>query len=315
MLRARDKVPRIGHDGQRERLLLFPADETSGGIRGRPMDPGDWSVADKLRFMDAQHIDISALSLGNPWLDFLDPKEAKLWASQLNEDMAQLCAQHPARLLGLGVLPTQDPDSAVQELRTLTRLPGMRGFIVSTVGAGKGLDDPALEPLWETAEETNMLVLVHPHYGIDMATFGDYAWQLNMGLGFLFETTIAVSRLIFAGVPTRFPDLKIYAPHAGGTLPYVAGRLDRTAVKYRTPNMRLEHPPSHYLRRLYYDVTCFHAPAVACAVAFANADHLMFGTDHPFVTDPAPIHAAIADLPPSQQEAIRNGTARFALGL
>jgi predicted TIM-barrel fold metal-dependent hydrolase len=307
LLRGRTEVPRIVQEDGTDRFLIVPQEAASGRGGGRPMDDSYWNIAGTLDHMAQHGIDVTVLSLGNPWLDFLEADAAAAWAPRLNQALARLCAQHPGRLYGLGVLPLQTPERAARELDHLSGLPGLRGAIISTRGAGHGLDDRALDPVWQRAEALELALFVHPHYGIGMDPLGPHAYALNFALGFLFETTIAVARLILGGVLDRHPRLRLLVAHGGGTLPYLAGRLDNAARAF-VPG--LERLPSEHLQRLSYDVTVYHGAAVHCALEFVGPDHLMFGTDHPFRRNPSAVYRSLADLPAAAREAVLNRTAR-----
>ena len=101
----------------------------------------------------------------------------------------------------------------------------MRGIIIGSAGRGRGLDDPDFEPIWKAAADAGLFVFIHPHYGIGHGLFPDTGHAMMLALGFTFETSIAVSLLILRGVLERHPALKLLIAHAGGTLPYLAGRL------------------------------------------------------------------------------------------
>jgi predicted TIM-barrel fold metal-dependent hydrolase len=306
LLRRRDELPRIVTQDGIDRFLIVPAEGAPGGAPGRPMDESYRSISHTLEHMARHGIDATVLSLGNPWLDFLDPQAAAEWAPRLNRALARLCDDHPGRIYGLGVLPLQSPETAAGELGHLAGLPGIRGAIIGTRGAGRGLDDPALDPVWARAQSLDLALFVHPHHGIGMDLLGPQAYALHFALGFPFETTITVARLILSGVPDRFPRLRLLIAHGGGTLPYLAGRLDNGARAYVPGLARL---PSASLRRLAYDVTVYHAPAVTCALATVGPDRLMFGTDHPFRKDPGDVYRSLAGLAAADREAILDRTA------
>ncbi len=306
MLRGRDHLPRIILEGDAERLVIFPEEESGGGMRGRPIDSDYWNLEHKLKYMETYEIEVTILSLANPWVDFLKGEDATSWAQELNQDLEEMCGAHPRRIYGLGILPLQSISGSVKELERIAGFTWLRGAMIGTRGAGRGLDDPALDPVWAKAENLGLVVYVHPHYGIGIDRYGDHSYTLNFAFGFPFETTIAVARLILSGVLERYPDLKLVLAHAGGTLPYLSGRLDGCAKSYSS---KLGHSPGDDLRRLYYDVTAFHRPAIKCAIDFAGAHRLMFGTDHPFRKDPAAIYDSIGDLGPKVQAAIRDGNA------
>ena len=87
----------------------------------------------------------------------------------------------------------------------------------------------------------------------------------------------AISRLILAGTLDKFPDLRILLAHSGGTIPFLAGRLDSCVAHDPTVRDRLKHEPSWYLKRLYYDGVGYHAPALKLARELVGADRIMFG--------------------------------------
>ena len=312
MLRDRGSVPRIQTIDGQDRLLILPDEDkgTSTGARaramplshlasshpptlrptcsaakGRPIGDEYWSLDRKLAFMDTHHIGASVLSTANPWLDFVgDRREAVELSAALNDDMQAACAASAGRLYGFGVLPLGVADGAgdacAAELKRLAAMRHMRGVIIGT----RALDDPAKDPMWRAAEESGLTVFVHPHYGLgsaaEMGT--DYGHSMLLALGFPFDTSAAIARLVLSGVLDRFPKLKILAAHSGGTLPYLAGRLDSCVMHDAHMAHRLKRKPSEYLRELYYDAISYHRPTLDAVAAFAGADRLMFGTDHPF---------------------------------
>jgi len=312
MLRERKQLPRSVTEAGIERLIILPQEESGESVGGRPIDPDYWTVESKIGFMERSGIEATVLSLANPWVDFLEPGKASSWARQLNQDLEEMCRTFPGRLYGLGVLPLQDVSASVRELEGIAGFRWVKGAMIGSLGAGKGLDDASLNPVWRKAEELGLVLYVHPHYGIDTRHFGTQSYALNFALGFPFETSIAVARMIFSGVLQRFPKLKMVLAHAGGTLPYLAGRLDGCAKSY-CPG--LQESPSEQLRRLYYDATAFHGPTLKGLIAFAGISRIMFGTDHPFRKDPAAIYQSFEDLSSEDQHAIRNANARSLFGI
>ena len=77
------------------------------------------------------------------------------------------------------------------------------------------------------ASELDLTIFLHPHYGVGNEHFGGHGHSLFLALGFTFETTAAVARLILSGALDELPNLKLLLAHGGGTLPFLAGRLDR----------------------------------------------------------------------------------------
>lgn len=153
MLRNRTVVPRVipGASEAEERLIILPGeDEEHSTSAGRPIGDEYWSMERKLKYMDLHGIQASVLSLANPWLDFLEPKEAVPLAKELNEEMDDICEGSNGRLYGFGVLPAHaGADAAARELQNIAKLKNVRGIILGTHGVGNGLDDPALVPMFQ----------------------------------------------------------------------------------------------------------------------------------------------------------------------
>lgn len=287
MLRERTEVPRVINIEGDDRLIILPGeDEDLQTSSGRPVGGEYYDAARKLAYMDTHGIEASVLSLANPWLDFLDEHEGPDMARALNDDMQEQCEGSGGRFYGFGTLPTSSVDASCHELERIAAMEHMRGIILSTNGLGEGLDDPRLLPMFETVERLGLTIFLHPHYGVGTEHFGGFGHTLFLALGFTFETTTAVARLILAGVMDKTPELKLLLAHTGGTLPFLAGRLD-SCVKH-DPHMegKLQHAPSEYLKRMYYDSIAYHEPTLACAQDFVGLDRLMFGTDHPFFPPP-----------------------------
>ena len=100
--------------------------------------------------------------------------------------------------------------------------------------------------------------------------------------GFLFDTTLAASKLVFSGVVKRFPHIKWVLGHLGGTIPYLAERLDRGFHAFADCRVNIDEPPTAYLRRhFWYDTVNFSQGAIKLAIEFAGADHILAGSDYP----------------------------------
>jgi aminocarboxymuconate-semialdehyde decarboxylase len=107
----------------------------------------------------------------------------------------------------------------------------------------------------------------------------DY-WLMPL-VGFLMDTTLASAKLVFAGVPERFPRIRWVLGHLGGAIPYLAERLDRGFHAFRECRVNIDRPPSDYLKQFYYDTVNFDRDALQLAIAFAGVDHILAGSDYP----------------------------------
>ena len=192
MLRKRSEVPYVipgEKPGSDERYVILPGEDAEGTTAiGRPIGAEYFDIDQKLRFMDRHGIDISVLSLANPWLDFLPNEDAVEMSRLLNDDLQQLSEGSGGRIYGFAVIPTQDPEGACKEIERLAKSSDkIRGIILGTSGAGKGLDDAALECVFESVAANDMPIFLHPHYGIGNEHFHNTGHSLFLALGFPFE--------------------------------------------------------------------------------------------------------------------------------
>lgn len=292
LLRSRTTVPymRVFPDAldAGERLVILPSEDTATNTaRGRPIGPEYYDEEEKIKFMNVHGIDISVISLANPWLDWCESTDAPEIARRINDDVEAMCARHPDRLYAFGTLPlSAGADAVVAEVKRLPSLPHMRGVIIGTGGLGHGLDDPALEPVWTALQRTQQLVFLHPHYGLPSSVYGDraadYGHVLPLALGFPLETTIAVTRMILSGVWDRFQELQVLLAHSGGTLPFLAGRIESCIAHdgHLNSHGQTRHRRSLWdilKKNIYLDAVIYADPGLKAAIEASGADRLMFG--------------------------------------
>ena len=228
--------------------------------------------------------------------------------------MADFCRAAPDRLVPVTTVALHLPDLATRQLRRAVEELGAVGVQISTTAApGVELDDPSLSEFWETAVALDVPVLIHP-WGCSLAERLDVGYMFNH-VGNPTETSLALSRLIFGGVLDRFPDLRVWAAHAGGWLPSYSGRADH-AWHQREDARTCEHPPSWYLRRMWFDALVYTAPALRFLVDSVGEDHVTLGSDYPFdmgVDDPIDrIEAALSDR--AARAAVTSGSAQALFG-
>lgn len=307
LLASRKQVPYIHRSATGSlRLIILPSDDDQSkpaAMRGRPLDASYSSWEAKRTFMAVHGIDISVVSLANPWLDFLSASEAPKWAQTINNELEDACVgsdTHPSsstcKLFAFGALPLSASTAEINaEIIRLKSLPHLRGVIMGTTGLGFGLDHPALDPVWQTLQDTGTLVFLHPHYGLPHAAFGGaevisrYGHVLPLALGFPLETTIAISRMFLSGVFDRFSNLKMLVAHSGGTIPFLAGRIQSCVEHERDfiSNGGSKQGPARSIweilqMNIYLDAVIYGEPGLKAAMDASGADRVMFGTDHPF---------------------------------
>ncbi|KAK6533514.1 hypothetical protein TWF694_002453 [Orbilia ellipsospora] len=298
ILKKRTKVPyvRDTEPGKPSRLIILPGEDdpsSESTAKGRPIGSEYYDINKKIEFMNLHGIDISVISLANPWLDFLEPDEAGSIAIEVNDAINDMCDSYKGRLFAFGALPLSAPTTVIaSEVERISKLKYTRGVIMGTGGLGKGLDDAELDPVYKALEETGMTIFLHPHYGLPKEVFGpraaEYGHVLPLALGFPLETTIAISRMILSGVFDRFPKLSVLLAHSGGTLPFLAGRLESCILHdahYSGPQAATSSRRKIWdilKTNILLDAVVYSELGIRAAVTASGADRVLFGTDHPF---------------------------------
>ena len=227
LLRKRTDIPRVITINGNDRLVILPGEDAEiTTTTGRPIGREYWDWEAKIRYMDMHGIEQSVISLANPWLDFLSGDPAASVAQELNDELQAICEASRGRLLGFATLPVRNPQAAVREVQRLSSLSCIRGVILGTPGAGQGLDHENVRDMLTAIEDKGLLIFLHPHYGVGNEHYHDSGHALFLALGFPFETTVCISRLIVSGTLDKLPKLKLLVAHAGAALPSLIGRLD-----------------------------------------------------------------------------------------
>ncbi|MFN8774129.1 MAG: amidohydrolase family protein [bacterium] len=269
----------------------------------------------RLREMDAARVDIHALSLTQPMVYWASPEFGDRLARAYNDGLAEAHLLHPERLVGLATLPMQAPELAVAEARRAATLPGIRGVYLCTHVMDLNLDEPAFDPVYACCEELGLPIFLHPVNPVGADRMRKY--HLRNLIGNPTDTAIAAASLIFGGVLDRFPKLDFVLPHAGGTLPVLAGRWDH-GHKVRKELAHLPRPPSSYLRRFYYDTIAHDDQTLVNLIRQVGADRVLMGSDCPAdmsYTRPVDVVERLSQIDPADRAAILGLSARRLLKL
>jgi aminocarboxymuconate-semialdehyde decarboxylase len=276
----------------------------NGGKPTRPVAAGLTDPANRASWLAEHRIGTQVVG---GWLDAfgyeLPAAEGADWAVALTESIAA-AAHGDDRLIALGTVPLQDPARAAEVLRS-QRTAGLPGVMIGTRAGARELDDPAYTPFWEAADETDAVVFLHPGFGAASERYRDFG--LLNGLARLEDSTVTLARLLYAGIPARYPRARIVVAHGGAAVPAVLGRLARNhAITAGTAD------PVESFAHLYFDSVVFDPETLRFLVAKAGADRVLLGSDYPFpIGDLAPRdvveHAGLAD---ADRARIIGGTAR-----
>jgi aminocarboxymuconate-semialdehyde decarboxylase len=271
--------------------------------------PGHFDYDLRIAAMDAAGIDVSVVSLTCPNVYWGGEDISSDAARDSNATMAEAQRVHRDRIRWFASLPWEYPTRAVEELRRSCD-DGAVGVMVIANVAGRSLTEPAFEPIWAEIDRRALPVLVHPGEppGADVMDMGSY--DLSWTVGFMFDTTLAITRMIFDGFLDRHPNLTLIAAHGGGARPDLVGRFEKGNEVELPSRRRMTASPTDYLRRIWYDCLTYDFGALRYLVSVVGAEQVMFGTDWPHqVHDVVGSLANTAALPADQRDAIRGGNA------
>jgi aminocarboxymuconate-semialdehyde decarboxylase len=240
-----------------------------------------WDYDLRIRDMDTAGVDIAIVSLTCPNTYFGDGETSLAAARIVNDSMAEQQTLRPDRIRWFASLPWQHEELALAELARACAAGAVGVMVIANID-GRNLTDTPFARIWAEIDRRGLPVLLHPGtpQGIREMSMDEYG--LVPPIGFTFDTTLAVSRMIFAGFFDRYPNLKLIASHGGGTLPYLAGRLDRCHQNIPACSSVTQTKPSEYLRRIYYDAVVYDPSALSLCLEVAGSDEqVLYGSDYP----------------------------------
>ena len=257
-----------------------------------------WDMESRVQMLEQYPEVQQILTLAVPAPEMVaGPNESPQLARVANDGMAQICATYPGKFPAfVAAMPMNNVSEAIKEMdRAIDKL-GARGIEIKTNVNGRPLDDPEFFPIFEHATRVHGVpIWMHPERP---ATMTDYAsepksryeiWQV---MGWPYETTAAMARIVFSGILDRLPDLRIVTHHCGGMLPFFAGRAETLWAQLGSRTIdedysgilkRMKKPLIEYFKMFYGDtVLGGSASALRCGLDFFGADHVVFASDCPF---------------------------------
>jgi aminocarboxymuconate-semialdehyde decarboxylase len=263
----------------------------------------------RLKHMDEARVDVAIVSLTAPNVFFGNAEVSTAAARLVNDDMAQAQKMWPDRIRWLASLPWEHPAAAVEELKRAHRNGAVGVMVLANIN-GRPLTEQAFAPVWQAIDALALPVLVHPTTPPGAGQMQLNEFMLASAVGFMFDTTLAIARMIFAGFFDAYPNLKIIASHAGAALPYIIGRFDRMHEMRAAARTGIKDKPSSYMRRIYYDAVTYRLDALNLCLDIGGPDKLMYGSDFPHnIGDMKGCLARVDALPADHVKAVRSGNA------
>jgi uncharacterized protein len=274
---------------------LFQMHSVSEGADGNLIlgDAPIYDLDQRFKIMDMYPGLVQVLTIGPvpPIEYFANEQQAVELSRMANDEMAELLLKYRNRFVAaIALLPMNNPDAALKEAERAINQLGFRGIYVHTNINGKPLDAPEFLPLFELMAKYNLPIYIHPWRRdkfADYETETSSKYSISGTFGWPYETTVAMSRIVFSGILEKYPNLKIITHHGGGMVPYYQQRIyqhySQTSTKPSRNYLRaLSKAPLEYFKMFYND-TAIHGNTYALMSAYelCGADHLVFGADMP----------------------------------
>ena len=284
-----------------KRMLELAGSQKDMGKRVRNI-PGLRDLEARFRVMDEFGGDYQQiLSMPSPPVEALAGARDQVDLARIgNDGFAELIDAHRDRFPGfVASLPMSDPDAAIAEARRAIDDLGACGVQVFTNVGGAPLTAPSYLPLFDLMAEYDRPIWMHPARGADVSDYKtepQSQFEIWWTFGWPYESSVAMARIVFAGLFERHPNLKIITHHMGGMVPYFEGRVGHgwdqlgtrsTDTDYSQLRNTLKRRPIEYFRLFYADTALFGAAAAtACGLSFFGAERTLFASDAPFEPQP-----------------------------
>jgi len=247
-----------------------------------PHNNGDPEV--RLALMEKYNVDMQALSQTAPVIMGFNPEEAAEICRLSNEDNYALCKAYPKKFVNICMMSLQDVKSAMKELDRAVNELDCRAITLGSNQNGKGLDSEEFYPFYEKVIEYDLPIFIHAvnweGYPLVETVQG---WRNMFVLGWIYDESTAMYRLVLSGTIDRFPEMKVVIHHMGGMFPYFRARIElqiRVSLQHR---LKKGKDIQEYWKNFYGDTAVDGNPSsYPCGLAFFGPDRLVFGTDAPF---------------------------------
>ena len=298
----------------------YTVKEVRGGLRAIHLDgapfmtpvPPMFDYDLRLKTMDECGVDVCVISLTCPNVFWGGPEISRKAARIMNDDMTAAQTAHPSRLRWFASLPWQYEDLALAELDRAAAAGASGVMVLANIG-GVPLTDPQFAKIWAAIDAKALPVLVHPTAPPGVGEMDMSRFQLTASIGFTFDTSLAVSRMIYDGFFERYQKLRIIASHGGGALPYLVSRMDQCFDNIPACREKIARRPSEYLPSISADAVVFAPEVLDLCVKVFGADNVMYGSDYPHTIGDMPgCLARVNALPDAIRDKVRGRNAAKA---
>ena len=241
-----------------------------------------WTTSRRLADFADMGLQLQAISPMPELLSYwLSPADGAQLVRYLNEQIAAMVQESAGQLVGLGAVPLQDLELAIQELHYMKHTLGLRGVEVGSNINGVVIGAAVFDPFFQACVELDMPVFVHALRPAGMDRLVGPA-PLQQVLAYPTDVGLAAASVLTGNVMERYPNLRIAFSHGGGTLAMLLPRLQQAMSVFPALQESVHASPIEQARALYYDTLVFDTPTLRHLVATFGASQLMIGTDYPF---------------------------------
>ncbi len=261
-----------------------------GGGRRYALQQGLTDEEPRLAMMERGKIALAALDPSTNIIGYdLRGERAESWCRLYNQCVKDFLKKYPDRFTAMAAVPMQEPARAASVLEHALAELDFRGAYIATNVNHRYYDGEDFDPFWAKAQELDALVVMHPENPAGTELMGSFGLRLVCGNP--ADTTLSLGILIYSGVFDRFPRLKLCTFHGGGFFPYHVSRFDREFLTGKQATRRADRPnaprctaaPSAYMKNLYFDTLVYDVETLDFLRRKVGADHLMLGTDFPYI--------------------------------
>ena len=271
-----------------------------------------WTPAQSIEAMDRDGISAAIVSI-SPSLWFGDIAATRKIAREWNEYAAEMARDHRGRFGIFAALPLPDVDASLEEIQFALDALGADGFGLVTNYGDKWPGDKVFAPVFDELNRRKAVVYFHP---TESPAFENILPDIpSPMIEFPFDTTRAITSLLFGGTFSRCADIRYIFSHGGGALPMLAARIASIAKNRKDLSARVPGGVMPELKKLYYDIAGInHAIPFNAIRELVGTSQLLFGTDYPF-WPPNVAVSVLTDLavPPADRQKIERDNARALL--
>jgi predicted TIM-barrel fold metal-dependent hydrolase len=275
--------------------LIYKKGKPCFNLQANLMMPALFDLNTRFKVMDKYEGLKQVLSIGSPPVEFVGGPDLGLELCKIaNDEIAELVAKYPDRFVaGVASIPMNDMDAAMKETDRAVKQLNLKGVQIHTSVEGKPLDCDQFMPLYQKMQEYDLPLWIHP---CKDQTYPDYPGEegskylIFLNFGWPFETTVAMSRLVYSGILEKYPAVKFITHHCGGMLPYFGNRVGPYQAKFtklgagtNSSAPDLTKHPIQYFKKFYADTALTgNTAGLMCGYAFFGSENMVLGSDYPY---------------------------------